>query len=277
MAAAVVWRWWWWRWLCGGGGGGGGGGVAVVVAVVAAAARPGSCREITYVVGSCSRARALRAAADGCAVWRGNGGVATMAAGRGSSRGCGEWWSRQLDLNLDRAQSGDDGRQLRLNHGRAPFGQPPVLHNHLRYTVTAASWDTTGTPRAAAVFRYPPRSPLLGEPFKGAGCSPSRLGRPPVCLFRSLSLLVCSARQTLCLFARLLVCLFRSFSLLICSARLLWLSWEWTHVLLSTCGWFHARRTNVRPGVDSFLWRMFGLASAPQINLYSLYSSFQQC
>ena len=36
--------------------------------LVVVAAWPDSCRGITYVAGSCSRARALRAAADGCAV-----------------------------------------------------------------------------------------------------------------------------------------------------------------------------------------------------------------
>ena len=42
---------------------------------------------------------------------------------------------------------------------------------------------------------------------------------------------------------------------------------ERTHVLLSTCGWSQTREADVRPGMDSFLWRVFrtriGLGMVP--------------
>ena len=60
------------------------------VLVVSAAAWLALCGEIAYVAGSCSRARALRAAADGHTVWHGGGGVAATAAGHENSRGCGD-------------------------------------------------------------------------------------------------------------------------------------------------------------------------------------------
>ena len=195
---------------------------AVAVVVVAAAARPGSSREITYVVGPCSRACALRAAADGCVAWGRNGGVATMATGRGSSRGHGEWWSRQPDLSLDRAQFGRRRRgrrrasiapQSQWRTVRAASGPPQPSPPHRHGSIVGHHRHLC----AAAVFRYPLRSPLLGVPFKRAGRLSVLAVRLSVCFARFLCLSVLPGRPFVCslvclpvCFARLLACPFCS-------------------------------------------------------------------